>query len=96
MRLSPWPGVLHSIGLANGFRFRGHLHQFNALLHSWSEACSRSSTEQVGDRIGGSLVAVGNTAFKPGDASPQEHLNGAIQGFGSGASGPSTGLHAGG
>ena len=84
MRLSPWPGVLHSIGLANGFRFRGHLHQFNALLHSWSEACSRSSTEQVVDRIGGSLVAVGNTAFKPGDASPQEYLNGAIQGFGAG------------
>lgn len=54
------------------------------------------ATEQVVDRIGGSLVAVGNTSLKPGGPSYQEFVNATIQGFGSGASGPSSGHHAGG
>ena len=51
-------------------------------------------TEQLVDRLGGSVISVGNTGLQPGGASRQELLNGAIQGFGSGASGPSAGRHA--
>ena len=70
MRLSPRPGVLHSIGLANGFRFRGRLHQFNGPLKSWSEACSRSSAEPLVDRFGGLVVAVGNQGLEPAFIGP--------------------------
>jgi hypothetical protein len=52
--------------------------------------------EKFVDRTGRSLVAVGNTALKPGGPTRADVRSVAIEGLGGGASGPSTGLHAGG
>ena len=47
--------------------------------------------EHLVDRVGGLAFAVGNTGLKPGGATSEDLVSGAIQGFGGGASGPSSG-----
>jgi RHS repeat-associated protein len=82
----------------------------SARLPGWTSAVSRGAhagppvnwgsvvTEQVVDRIGGGFVAVGDEVLQQGVgvALDQEFWNSAIQGVAGGASGPSSGLHAGG
>jgi RHS repeat-associated protein len=51
------------------------------------------ATEQVVDRVGGAIVSTANTYLQPGEASRQEVVNGVIQGFTMGASGPTGARH---
>ncbi|WP_434993128.1 DUF6531 domain-containing protein [Arthrobacter sp. Ld5] len=51
------------------------------------------ATEQVVDRVGGAIVSTANTYLQPGEASDQKIINGVIQGFAVGASGPTSARH---
>jgi len=50
-------------------------------------------SEMAFDHVAGGAIGLANTALKPGGASGTDLVSGFVQGFGSGASGPSMGRH---
>ncbi|MEJ1115168.1 DUF6531 domain-containing protein [Paenarthrobacter sp. CCNWLY172] len=74
-----------------------------ARLPNWTGPISRGShsgapynwgsvvTEQVVNRIGGGIVGAVNTELQPGTATTDDLVNGAVQGFANGATGPLSG-----
>ncbi|MFK0040039.1 DUF6531 domain-containing protein [Paenarthrobacter sp. NPDC090517] len=77
-----------------------------ARLPNWTGPISRGShsgapynwgsvmTEQVVNRIGGGIVGAVNTELQPGTATTNDLMNGAVQGFANGATGPLSGRRA--
>lgn len=51
-------------------------------------------TEDLTNRVGGAVVGYANTSLQPGGATGSEIMNGTIQGFTNGATGPSSGRRA--
>jgi RHS repeat-associated protein len=81
-RLPGWTGPVSS-GVRDGL-------PYNRMPVNWGSVIS----EDLTNRLGGAAVGAINTELQPGNAKREDLVNGAVQGFANGATGPTSGLRA--
>lgn len=65
-------------------------HMGHARPYNWGSFI----TEDLTNRVGGANVGLVNTYLQPGEAKSEDLVNGMVQGFANGATGPLSGRHA--